>query len=248
MSTTPSREVRLGRLFVRLADNLVSEFDVVDLLDELVASCVGLLDVSAAGLMLADSQGRLQVMAATSEQTRLLELFELQNQQGPCLDCYRSGEPITAAAPDEQSDRWPILARRFRELGFGPVYALPLRLRDRTIGALNLFQPPDTLLSDDALQIGQAMADVATITLLQHESAEASERLTTQLQTALNSRITIEQAKGILAQYARIDMDQAFQLLRNHARTARAKLTDVAAGLATGQLDPGTIAKPSPKP
>ncbi|MFC7621506.1 ANTAR domain-containing protein [Microlunatus sp. GCM10028923] len=246
MSMIDSREVQLGRLFVRLADNLVGEFDVVDLLDVLVSSSVEVLDVAAAGLMLADPRGRLRVMAASSERTRLLELFELQNQQGPCLDCYRSGTPIAAPTLAEQAARWPVLAVQLRAVGFGPIYALPLRLRDRTIGALNLFQRPGTLLSGDAIQVGQAMADVATIALLQHQATEAGERLAIQLQTALNSRIAIEQAKGVLAQHAGLDMDQAFKLLRDHARAGHHLLTDLATQIATGQLDPATITQPRP--
>ncbi|HEY9294269.1 MAG TPA: GAF and ANTAR domain-containing protein [Microlunatus sp.] len=242
MSETQSREVQLGRLFVRLADNLVGDFDVVELLDDLVASCVDLLDATAAGLMLSDQQGTLRVMAASSEETRLLELFELQNKQGPCLDCFRTGEAIVAVTEDEQAARWPTFAPLLRKNAFGAVYAIPLRLRTETIGALNLFGRPGGPLPADEVQIGQAMADVATIAVLQHRAIEAGERLTAQLQTALNSRIAIEQAKGVLAQHAGIDMDEAFKALRNHARGSNLRLSDVATAIATGRLDPRTIA------
>ncbi|QDP96496.1 GAF and ANTAR domain-containing protein [Microlunatus elymi] len=237
MSIAESREVRLGRLFVRLADTLVSGFDVVELLDELVASCTTLLEARAAGLMLADPTGRLRVMAASSEETRLLELFELQNEQGPCPDCYRSGAPVNVVSVDDQVVRWPRFAPRLRALGLGAVHALPMRLRDQTIGALNLFRLPGGELPADDLMIAQALADVATITLLQHRATEANERLATQLQTALNSRIAIEQAKGVIAQHSGLDMDRAFQLLRTFARDRQLPLTRIASDVAAGRVD-----------
>ncbi len=243
-SETPSREVRLGRLFVRLADSLVGEFDVVELLDDLVASCIDLLDATAAGLMLADQRGQLRVMAASSEETRVMELFELQNQQGPCLDCYRSGEAVVALFGVEQAARWPAFAPLLRERGLGAVYAIPLRLRTETIGALNLFRLPDQPLSAEGLQIGQALADVATIAVLQHRAIEAGERLASQLQTALNSRIAIEQAKGVLAQHAGVSIDRAFQELRGYARASQLPLSDVAMAIASGALSPETLITP----
>ncbi|HLT61688.1 MAG TPA: GAF and ANTAR domain-containing protein [Microlunatus sp.] len=243
MTTTQPRDVRLGRLFVQLADSLVSDFDVVELLDQLVASCVELLDVPTVGLMLADPQGRLHVMAASAEEIRLLELFELQNQQGPCLECYRTGERVVAESAEEQARRWPSFAPRMRDLDLGAVYALPLRLRDQTIGALNIFRPVDSTLLEADLLVAQALADVATITVLQHRATEASERLAAQLQTALNSRIAIEQAKGVIAQHAGLGMDRAFDVLRRYARSAQQPLTEVAGRLASGRLDPAAVAR-----
>lgn len=246
MTDTASRGVRLGQMFVRLADSLVSEFDVVELLDDLVAGCVDLLDAAAAGLMLADQRGYLRVMAASTEQTRLLELFEIQNQQGPCMDCYQTGQPLAAASDAEQAARWPLFASELRAAGFGPVYALPMRLRRDTIGALNLFRLPEAPLPDADLQIGQALADVATIAILQHRSIEAGEQLAEQLQTALNSRVAIEQAKGVIAQHAHVDVDRAFELLRTYARSNQARLSQVAGHVASGRLQPGAITSGTP--
>lgn len=242
-----SREVELGHLFVRLADNLVQGFDIVDLLHDLVTRSVQLVDAAAAGLMLTDPQGRLRVMAASSEQTRLLELFELQNEQGPCLDCFRSGQVVTEPSPAEQARRWPLIAPALRALDFEGVHAFPLRLRDQALGVLNVFGRHDAPLSTADLEILQALADVATISLLQHRAFEARERLVVQLQTALNSRIMIEQAKGVIAQYASLNMDDAFSRLRGYARDTRRSLTDVASALASGQLSPGSVA-PAPDP
>jgi GAF domain-containing protein len=236
-----SRELRLGRMFVRLADSLVTGFDVVEMLDALVISCVDLLDAGAAGLMLSDQRGQLRVMAASSEQTRLMELFELQYDQGPCVDCYRTGQPLRADSDQEQAERWPLFAVEVRSRGFGPLYALPLRLRDNTIGALNIFQLPGAPLPDGDLQIAQALADVATIAILQHRTIHAGEQLAEQLQTALNSRVAIEQAKGVLAEFAHVDMARAFEMLRHYSRNTQSRLSEVAAAIASGKLPPETV-------
>jgi GAF domain-containing protein len=241
MTTTQSREIRLGRLFVLLADNLVQDFDIVDLLHDLVTSCVDLFDVSAGGLMLADGGDQLRVLAASSEDTRLLELFELQNQQGPCLDCFHSGAPVVSTAVADQRRRWPAIAPQLQSRRITAVYAFPLRLREQVIGVLNVFSTPDAILDADDRAVVQALADVATISLLQHRATEASERLATQLQTALTSRIAVEQAKGVIAQYASVDMDRAFTMLRGYARRNQRSLTAVATELATGRLDPGAV-------
>src|SRR6266704_900956 len=228
-----SRELRLGRMFVRLADSLVTGFDVVEMLDALVTSCVELLDAAAAGLMLSDQRGQLRVMAASSEQTRLMELFELQYDQGPCVDCFR--------ADQEQADRWPLFAHEVRSRGFGPLYALPLRLRDNTIGALNIFQLPGSPLPEGDLQIAQALADVATIAILQYRTIHAGEQLAEQLQTALNSRVAIEQAKGVVAEFAHVDMARAFEMLRHYSRNTQSRLSEVAAAIASGKLAPAAV-------
>lgn len=236
------REVQLGHLFVRLADNLVQDFDIVDLLHDLVTRSVELVDAAAAGLMLTDPQGRLRVMAASSEQARLLELLELQNEQGPGLECFRSGQIVSESSPAEQATRWPTIAPALRALDFEGVHAVPLRLRDEALGVLNIFGLHDAAMSAADLEILQALADVATISLLQHRALEARERLVGQLQTALNSRIVIEQAKGVIAQYASLNMDEAFGRLRSYARETRRSLSDVASALASGRLDPDRIA------
>ena len=236
-----AREVLLGRKFVALADNLVSGFDVIELLDDLVASGVELLELAAAGLMLTDQQGRLRVMAASSAPTRVLELFELQNDEGPCLDCFRTGHPVVAEDLPAQEARWPLFTAEIRALGFGPVYALPMRLRERTIGAFNLFRRPGAPLTAPDLELGQALADISTIAILQHRTIRESEQLAEQLQAALNSRIVIEQAKGALAERAQVDLDVAFGMLRRFARQSRARLSEVAASVASGELAPSAV-------
>jgi GAF domain-containing protein len=238
---TTGRELLLGQTFVRLADSLVHGFDVVELLDGLVTSCVDLLDATAVGLMLTDQRGQLRVMATSSERSLTLELFELQNDEGPCLDCFRSGAPVSVLDPAEQEARWPLFAAELRARGFGPSYALPMRLRDDVIGALNLFGAPGLMLAESDLQIAQALADVATIAIMQHRTIRAGEQLAEQLQTALNSRIAIEQAKGVISEHAHVEMDVAFDLLRGYARRSQLRLSDVAAAIAARRIEPGTV-------
>ncbi len=239
--TEATRAVLLGRKFVALADSLVTGFDVVEMLDDLVASGVELLDLAAAGLMLTDQQGRLRVMAASSMPTRRLEVFELQNDEGPCLDCFRTGQAVAVEDVDAQRERWPLFAAEARALDFGPVYALPMRLRERTIGAFNLFRPRNAPLGQLDLDLGQALADIATIAILQHRTIRESEQLAEQLQAALNSRIVIEQAKGVIAERARVDLDVAFAMLRRFARQTRARLSEVAGSVASGELAPAEV-------
>jgi GAF domain-containing protein len=220
---------RLAQTFVELADTLVDEFDLVEFLHVLVDRCVELLDVSAAGLMLADSYGRLQVMASSSENIRLLELFQLQNDDGPCLDCYRTGESVAHPDLTHARDRWPLFGPAATRAGFRTVYALPMRLRAQIIGAFNLFHIDPHQLDRSVTRIGQAMTDVATIGLIQERSLRHHETLVDQLQTALNSRILVEQAKGVLAERRGINPDEAFTLLRGYARRHHHRLTELAA-------------------
>jgi hypothetical protein len=219
----------LSDTFIELADTMVADFDVIDFLHMLTDRSVRLLSVSAAGVVLADPRGELRVAAASSEAAGLIELFQIQNDQGPCLDCFRTGQPVTAAdlaGPDQQ--RWPRFAAAAIRAGIGAVQALPMRLRDQVIGALNLFSAGTGLLGPADLRVGQGLADVATIGLLQERNVRRAETLAEQLQAALNSRVVIEQAKGKLAERAGLDMDQAFTLLREQARSTNQRLTDVA--------------------
>jgi transcriptional regulator with GAF, ATPase, and Fis domain len=217
----------LSDTFVDLADTMVADFDVIDFLHVLTDRSVRLLAASAAGVLLADPRGELRVAAASSGQAGLLELFQLQNDQGPCLDCFRTGQPVTGdlAVPAQQ---WPRFAEAAAKSGFRTVQALPMRLRDQIIGALNLFRAEPGPFDLAELRIGQALADVATIGLLHQQSVRRRETLAEQLQTALNSRVAIEQAKGKLAERLSLDMDQAFSMLRAHARSSNQRLTDVA--------------------
>lgn len=238
-----SREALLARTLVELADTLVDDFDVVELLSLLADRCVEVLDVSAAGLMLVAPGGDLRVMASSSEAMRLLELFELQAEEGPCLDCHRSGRPVVNHDLATVDGLWPRFAPEALKAGFRSVQALPMRLRGTVIGALNLFRVAGGAMDDADAFVAQAFADVATIALLQHRAALEVQVVNDQLNLALNSRIVIEQAKGVLGERAEIDMEQAFIMLRTYARSHNRRLVDVArdvidAKLAMGTLDP----------
>ncbi len=220
---------QLAKVFVSVADTLVDDFDVVDLLYNLVIRSVDLFGATAAGLLLADEAGTLRVASASSEGARLLELFQIQHQEGPCLDCFRSGQPVQTARLDTEMTRWPTFAAAATDQGFVGVLALPMRLRGRVIGALNLLSehsaPP---IAPEEIPLAQALADVATIAIVQDRLARSRELLAEQLQVALNSRVVIEQAKGALATRLEIDHDEAFALIRARARSNRRRLVDVA--------------------
>jgi transcriptional regulator with GAF, ATPase, and Fis domain len=225
---------RLLETFVELADTLVDDFDVIDFLHLLVDRCVALLDVDAAGLLLTDQRGQLQVMATSSEQVRLLELFQLQNDEGPCLDAFATGARVSHADLGSAANRWPRFAAAATDTGFAAVDALPMRLRNDVIGALNLFRTSPGALTDTAMNTAVALVDVATIGLLQERSIRNQEILTEQLQRALTSRVVIEQAKGLVAERLGIDMDGAFAALRGYARGHNLKLSDVARAVIDG--------------
>jgi transcriptional regulator with GAF, ATPase, and Fis domain len=233
-----SREERLAGAFVDLADTLVDDFDVLDFLHSLATHCIALLDVDEAGLMLADGSGRLVVAASSTEQVRLLELFEVQNDEGPCLDCFAGGEPVLVDdLATEQPPTWPRFGAEATAAGFRCVVALPLRLRNETIGALNLFRAAPGPLVEGDRSLAQALADVATIGILQERGSSRRELLARQLQEALSSRIVIEQAKGVLAERAGVHVDAAFQLLRGYARSHGLQLSEVARRVVAGDLN-----------
>ena len=229
-----AREAQLNRTFVQLADTLVTDFDVAELLHTLVSGCVDLFDVDAAGLLLADESGRLRLLASSNEQTRMLELFEIQSDEGPCSDAFRLGETVIEEDL-ELSGRWPRFRDEALNAGFRSAAALPLSLRDRVIGALNLFRTRPGLLDQDELSSCRALADVATIALIQEQALREARDLAEQLQSALISRVVIEQAKGVLAGTANIDVAAAFTLLRNYARSQNVFLVDVARDIVTGR-------------
>ncbi|MDX6361915.1 MAG: hypothetical protein QOC85_918 [Streptomyces sp.] len=224
----------LARTFVELADNLVADFDLVDFLRLLTDRCVSMLDVSAAGVLLAGPDGELRVMAASDEQVRLLELFQLQSDEGPCLECFRTGAPVTVPDLREKAHAWPHFTEAARLCGFGAVQALPMRLRHEVVGALNLFRATPGPFDPADTPLAQALADVATISLLQQRSAERSTVLNEQLQTALHSRVLIEQAKGKLAERQGLDMEEAFSALRSYARAHNRRLSDLARAFVDG--------------
>jgi GAF domain-containing protein len=232
-----SRQERVTRVLVELADTLVAGFDVIDFLHTLVERSVELLAADAAGLMLADQQGRLEVVAASAEEARVLELFELQSSQGPCMDCFLSGEPLVNIDVAQQADRWPLFVRAASKAGYRNAHALPLRLRGQVIGAMNLFSVAPIPLSAADIALGQGMADIATIGLLQQRRALERDILTEQLQAALNTRIVIEQAKGVLSERAGIPLGTAFTLMRSRARSTQQPLTAIAYGVLDGSIN-----------
>jgi GAF domain-containing protein len=233
----------LSETFVELTDTMVADFDVIDFLQLLTDRSAQLLDVSAAGLLLADQRGELRVVAASSEAARLLELLQLQLGQGPCLDCFRSGQAVTAT--DLSTDgRWPRFADAAAEAGLGAVQALPMRLREQVIGALNLFRAAPGDFDPANAAVGQALADVATIGLLHERNMRRRDTLNEQLQAALNSRVVIEQAKGKLAERLGLDMDEAFNVLRDHARARNLRLSDLARAFIDGTQN---ITRPNPE-
>ena len=236
-----TRETLLATTMVQLADNLVDDFDVVELLTLLSGRCVEILDVAAAGLMLAGADGELHVMASSSDAMRVLELFEVQSQEGPCLDAYRTGRQVVNQDLREPGGRWPRFAAEATDAGFRSAHALPMHLRGSVIGALNLFRSDPGEMSRDDLDIAQAFADVATIAILQHRVASEAQTLNEQLSHALQSRIVIEQAKGMVAERLGLDMTGAFARLRNHARRHNLRLADLANDVITGRVSTSSL-------
>jgi GAF domain-containing protein len=243
MSRTPvDRERTASEAFVALADTMVADYDAIDLLDRLIGFCVDLLPADAAGIVLGDARRELRVVAASSEAAELMELLQLQSDEGPCLDCFQTAAPVSIADLAGAADRWPRFVAAVAERGqFRAVHALPLRLRGEAIGALNLFDREPRSLPDRDLALGQALADVATIGILQERVIRRAEVVNEQLQMALTSRVTIEQAKGVLSQYFGNDVDAAFDRLRRYARSRNEKLAHVAAQVVRRELDPGVF-------
>ena len=239
-----SKQQLLLDTLVELADNLTDDFDVVELLTVLTDRCVEAFDIGAAGLMLAAPMGAdLRVMCSSSATMHDLELYELQAHEGPCLDAYRTSMPITNADLDHALERWPRFAPAALAAGFRSVNAIPMQLRGATIGALNLFRVDTGAMDDWEVAAAQAFADVATIAILQQQAVLDAQVVNQQLNQALNSRITLEQAKGIMAERGDIDLDTAFQRLRQYARTNNRRLSDVA-----GEVVQGTISIPTAAP
>lgn len=227
-------ERQLAEAFVEIADTLVDDFDLLDFLHRVTVRCADVLEVSAAGLLLTDQRGALRVVAASTEQTRLLELLQLQTNEGPCPECFHTGLPVAVTDLRDTHDRWPNFAVEAQQAGFASTHALPMRLRSDVIGALNLFSTRKGALPPQTVKLGQALADVATIALLQARAISHRDSVAEQLQTALNSRVVIEQAKGVIAERRRLDMERSFTLLRNTARGSNRRLSDVARAVVDG--------------
>jgi GAF domain-containing protein len=240
----PTREELIFRTFVDVADTLVADFDVVDFLNLLTRRCVELFDTAQAGLMLVDDQGGLQLAASSSGSMRDLELFEVQHDEGPCVDSFRSGSAVACEDLADDLDRWPRFSPEAVRMGFRSAYALPMRLRDRTIGSLNLLRHDPGPVDDGDLSAMQALADVATIGLLQQRAADDARLLADQLQHALESRVVIEQAKGVLAQHAGLPMDAAFEALRGYSRSTSQRLSDVARAVTARTVPLDDVAAP----
>lgn len=236
-----SREQLLSRVFVELADTLVAEFDVLDLMHTLIDRCVELLHADAAGIILVDQRGNRQVVASTSHQARVLELFELQTSEGPCVDCITTGAPVVNVDLATAASRWPNFTAEINQAGYRSTHALPLRLRSEVIGAMNLFCRDHSELTDDDIAVGRALADIATIGLLQERAVREHELLAEQLQTALNGRIVVEQAKGALSERASVDVHEAFEMMRDHSRRTRQPLKTVAAAVIDGSITPADL-------
>jgi len=236
-----SRDEWLAQTFVELADTLVADFDLIDFLSMLAERCVELLGTVEVGLVLTDGRGRLQVMASSTERMRVVELFEVQNEEGPCLDCLHWGQQIINQPLDVVGHRWPQFVPMARDAGFQMVHALPLRLRDDVIGAMNVFDVEHHDMTLPQVTLTQALADAATIGILQERTVKNRTDLSEQLQGALTSRIVIEQAKGILAERQKVDMDEAFAMLRGYARSNRLQLSAVAACIIDRSLDPSAL-------
>lgn len=231
MPDTP-RETRVLGAVISLVDSLLDDFDVVDLLTELTQRCADLLDVSAAGFLLADPLGQLHLLAATSEQARELELFQLQASEGPCVECYLTGRPFSVADISAERDRWPQFASAAHDAGFSSVHALPMRAAGTVLGALGLFGTRSGVLKDADLLVGQTLTHIACVAILQEHPPTASTVLP-RLRAAIANRVVVEQAKGFLRERLDVPVERAFLLLRNYSRANREHLTDVARRLVT---------------
>ena len=238
-----TREQRIVETLVELADTMVDDFDVIDFLHRVSERCVELLDCDEAGVLLADAAGNLQVMASSSERSDALELMQMQNDEGPCYECFVHGRTVSSEDLDADRDRWPRFSPAGLGHGFCSVHALPMRVRGETVGALNLFRARADRLDEPDVPVAQGMADIAAVALMQERTVRESRGVTAQLQGALSSRVVIEQAKGVLAERAQIGLDAAFVRIRGYARANNLKLGQVARDVVDGQLDPETLTR-----
>ncbi len=229
------REREIIGSFIGFADRLVDDYDVVDLTTQLTEDCARLLDVKAAGLLLADAGGVLHLLAATSQQAQTLEAFQLQREQGPCLDCYLSGEPVSIADLSREASRWPQFVNSAAQQGFASVHAIPLRLRGHRLGALGLFGAAIGVLNDDDLTLARGLAHVASIAIAQDGPSRNDASLVPGLNAAVAARALVEVAKGVLAETHGVDMGDAFTRLREYSHAHRQRLTDVARSVVAGE-------------
>ncbi|WP_197376243.1 GAF and ANTAR domain-containing protein [Mycolicibacterium baixiangningiae] len=228
--TDASRETRVLDAVVTLVDSLLDDFDIVDLLTGLTERCADLLDIAAAGFLLADPLDRLRLLAATTDQVHALELFQLQSDEGPCVDCFRSGQTVSVADLTTAAQRWPRFVAVAREAGFASVHAVPMRAGGTVLGALGLFGADPGVLNEADLLASQALAHVACVAILQ-EHPPTPATVLPQLRSALTSRMVVEQAKGFVREIFDVPVEEASTLLRTYARSRGEHLTDVARAL-----------------
>ncbi len=243
-----TREADVVHSLVEMADTLVDDYDVVDMLTGLADRCVSLLGVAAAGVMLAAPSGSLGLVASSCETMRLLELFELQAEEGPCMDAFRTGEPVNEIDLRTGADPWPAFSTAASEAGYSSALALPLRLREVTLGALNLLRAANQPMVEADIVVARAFADLAALSISQHRASTEAQRLNEQLTSALTSRVVIEQAKGVISERAGVDLAEAFARLRAYARKGNYRLTDIARAAVDGSLDPIAWASVPPRP
>jgi GAF domain-containing protein len=227
----------LAEAFVGLADILVDDYDVIELLHRLTTYCVRLLPIDAAGILLSDQRGEVQVIASSTEEARIVQQFAVESGEGPAMECFQTSREVAVADLRDDGKRWPVFAERAEKAGFRAMNAVPLRLRTQTIGALSIFRAEPGLLTAEDVKIGQGLADMATISILQERALSQRTVLVEQLQFALTSRVIIEQAKGVLAERCGVDMGEAFTMLRKHARNNNLRLADVAKGIVAGTVE-----------
>jgi GAF domain-containing protein len=236
MEENLSRDALVARVFVELADSLVEDFDVIDLLTVVTFRCVEVLGADAAGLLLANSDGQIRLVAASSDEVQLLEVIALQSHEGACYESFHTGASVGVNDLQHAIARWPIFASAALAMNFRAVHALPLRMRGAVVGVLGLFHSQVDGFRPDDLVIAQAFADVATVSVLQHRAVLEHQTVSGQLKNALDTRVVIEQAKGVIAGQTGWPMEKAFDSMRRFARANRKKLVDVAAGVIDGRV------------
>lgn len=245
MTTSVEAPSGLLRTLIAMADTLVADFDLPDFFQNLVERAADLFGAESAGLLMTGERVGIDLVAYTPESIGFVELLQLQVEQGPCLDAIRTRTPVRAADLAADADRWPRWSPRALDAGVRSVYATPMRLRDRTLGALNLFSArPDALTDADLVGV-QALTDVATIGLLHERNARDQDVLSRQLQVALTSRVVLEQAKGVIAGRSTLDPERAFTALRAYCRNTNSKLGPTARAVIAGDLDVAVVLAPT---
>lgn len=236
-----TREQRINEAFVKVAGTLMEQYDVVDLLSALVEECTDLLDIQAGGLLIANNLGELELIASTSEEAEFVEVMQLAAGAGPCVDCFETGVQVSVGDIEASAGRWPEFEKAALRKGFRAIHATPMRIRGSIIGSLNLLGTRPVVLSERDAALAQALADVAVIGILQERSLRDVNFVNEQLQLALDTRILVEQAKGVLAQQEKLTMDEAFTALRNYSRVNGTSLRTSARDLINRRLDTAAV-------